>query len=153
MKVEDRRSLPVWFERDLLQRIEHSLSSQQGVIASRILSTTTLVLEIVGAAILTLLTFFLLKDGPWMQSWALGRVSEPTAVKLRAAGQAAWHTLSGYVRGVAIIGLFDATFIGIGLAVIGVPLVASLGRWRRRSWSASPCSSSRWRAMCSSRPG
>jgi predicted PurR-regulated permease PerM len=112
---------------DLLQRIQDTLSSRQGLIVSRALSTTGLALEVLGAAILTLLlTFFFLKDGQWMQAWLLGQVDTPTAPKLRAAGQEAWSTLTGYVRGVAIIGSFDAVFIGIGLAVVGVPLVLSL---------------------------
>jgi putative heme transporter len=34
--------------------------------------------------------------------------------------------MSGYIRGVAIVGLFDAAFIAIGLLVLGVPLVLSL---------------------------
>ena len=112
---------------DLLQRVQDGLSSRQGLIAGRVLSTTTLAVEILGAAILTLfLTFFFLKDGPWMQTWLLGQVDRPTGAKVRAAGSAAWNTLSGYVRGVAIIGSFDAVFIGIGLAIVGVPLVPSL---------------------------
>ena len=112
---------------DLVRRVQDSLSSRQGLILSQVLSTTTLALEILGAAILTLLlTFFFLKDGEWMQAWLLGQVDKPAAAKLRAAGEAAWSTLTGYVRGVAIIGSFDAVFIGIGLAIVGVPLVPSL---------------------------
>jgi predicted PurR-regulated permease PerM len=110
----------------LAQRLQNSLASGQS-LASRVLGTTTLALEVLGAVVLTvLLTFFLLKDGPMLQAWVVEQVSEPGATRLRAAGRAAWATLTGYVRGVATIGLFNAVFIGIGLVVVGVPLVPSL---------------------------
>ena len=84
-------------------------------------------LELAGGVILTvLLTFFFLKDGPWIRDWLLERVGEPVARRLRPAAQAAWGTMSGYIRGVAVVGLFDAVFIGIGLLALRVPLVLSL---------------------------
>ena len=45
---------------------------------------------------------------------------------LRDLGVKAWHTMSGYLRGVAITGVVDAVIIGIGLALLGVPLVVPL---------------------------
>jgi putative heme transporter len=112
---------------DLTRRLEQELAAHRAAIVSRVVSTTALLLELAGGAILTfLLTFFLLKDGPWMEAWLLERIGEPLAGRLRPAGRAAWATLSGYLHGVAIVGLFDAAFIGIGLLLLGVPLVLSL---------------------------
>jgi putative heme transporter len=45
---------------------------------------------------------------------------------VRATGRRAWVALSGFVRGTATIALIDAVAIGIGLAIVGVPLVLPL---------------------------
>jgi predicted PurR-regulated permease PerM len=37
-----------------------------------------------------------------------------------------WGTLGAYVRGLAIVGFVDALFIGIGLLLVGAPLVLPL---------------------------
>ena len=84
---------------DLTRRLEQELAAHRAVIVSRVVSTTALLLE---------------------------RIGDPLAGRLRPAGRAAWATLSAYLHGVAIVGLFDAAFIGIGLLLLGVPLVLSL---------------------------
>jgi predicted PurR-regulated permease PerM len=73
-----------------------------------------------------------------MEAWLLERIGDPVAGRLRLAGRAAWATGSGYIRGVAVVGLFDAAFIGIGLLVLGVPLVLSLARRPSASSPPSP---------------
>jgi putative heme transporter len=45
---------------------------------------------------------------------------------MEAFGNDAWAALSGYTRGVAAVALFDAIFIALALALIGVPLVLPL---------------------------
>ncbi len=42
------------------------------------------------------------------------------------AGRRAWEVLGGYIRGTALIAAIDATLIGIGLWILGVPLVFAL---------------------------
>ena len=37
-----------------------------------------------------------------------------------------YTALSGYVRGLVLVGIADATMIGLGLSILGVPLVAPL---------------------------
>jgi predicted PurR-regulated permease PerM len=120
---------------DLTRRLEQELAPHRAAIVSRVVSTTALLLQLIGGAILTVLLTFFLKDGPWMEAWLLERIGDPVAGRLRLAGRAAWATGSGYIRGVAVVGLFDAAFIGIGLLVLGVPLVLSLAR---RPSAASP---------------
>ena len=44
----------------------------------------------------------------------------------RPRGQRAWEVLGGYVRGTALIAAIDATLIGLGLWILGVPLVFAL---------------------------
>jgi putative heme transporter len=87
----------------------------------------TLVGEVITGLILCLfLTFFFVKDSERFTRWILdfaGREREP---HLRAIGTRSATAVSGYLRGQASVGLVDAVFIGIGLAIVGVPLVIPL---------------------------
>lgn len=83
--------------------------------------------ELLGAGFLTLvLLFFFLKDGPLMWRWITRRVRPPRRPAVDIGGHAAFDALGAYMRGVAITGIVDATFIGIALVVIGVPLALPL---------------------------
>ena len=84
-------------------------------------------LRLLGAVVLVLFAvFFLLKDGPRMWHWFLGWVPPRRHAQADAAGHTAWEALGGYARGTVLIALADATLIGAGLLVLGVPLWLSL---------------------------
>lgn len=106
------------------QAIEQ-IRSNAGAITTGVLGGATVAFEIVTGLVFTLLvSFFYLKDGDRAFRALLERVSDPE--RTRRGLEAAWRTLSGYVRGLALIGLIDAVFIGIGLALVGTPLVLPL---------------------------
>jgi predicted PurR-regulated permease PerM len=87
----------------------------------------TLLGEIVTGLILTLfLTFFFVKDSERFTRWILDFVGGSRAGHLREVGRRSATALSGYLRGQATVGLIDGVFIGIGLAIVGVPLVVPL---------------------------
>lgn len=99
--------------------------SNLGGLTSGIVGGAAVAVEVVTGAVLMLLaTFFYLKDGDRAYAALLRRVSDPD--RTGAALQASWTTLGAYVRGLAIIGVVDAVFIGIGLALVGAPLVLPL---------------------------
>jgi hypothetical protein len=81
---------------------------------------------ITGLIVVVLLTFFFLKDGPGMWSWLVGLFAGHHRRGADELGSRIFTTLSGYVRGIALVGLVDAVLIGIALLVIGVPLVVPL---------------------------
>ncbi len=96
-------------------------------LASGLLSSAYLALEVVAGTLLALvLTFFFVKDGDVICGWALRHVDERHHALARALGRRAWATAGAYLRGMAVVGAVDAAVIGIGLAVIGVPLVGPL---------------------------
>ncbi len=72
------------------------------------------------------LCFFYLKDGPKFLPWIGGLVGPRAAPHVSAVAQRSWVTLSGFIKAQAAVGLVDAVFIGIGLAVLGVPLALPL---------------------------
>jgi predicted PurR-regulated permease PerM len=87
----------------------------------------TLVGEVITGLILCLfLTFFFVKDSGRFTRWILDLAGDRRAPHLREIGRRSATAVSGYLRGQAAVGLVDAVFIGIGLAIVGVPLVLPL---------------------------
>jgi predicted PurR-regulated permease PerM len=107
--------------------LESQLRAASGTIASGALGGAMLAAEIVvGILLAVVLLFFFLKDGDRMWLW-LERL-------LPESRQQAWHAtavevrdvLSAFIRGTAIVALVDAIGIGLGLYLLGVPLVVPL---------------------------
>jgi putative heme transporter len=101
--------------------------NEGGGLSSGLLGGATAIVEIVtGLFVMLICTFFILKDGPAMTGGLLARMSERRAIATGKGIDVAWRTLGHYVRGLAVVGLVDATVIGIGLLVVGVPMVIPL---------------------------
>ncbi len=117
-------------EREVNRAVDRGLDelrSRTGTIAGGVVSGTTLVLEVLAGALLTLvLLFFFLKDGSRLWAWTLRLFPPEYRTDADEIGRRAWRTLGAYLRGVAAVGLVDAVFIGLALYLIGVPLVLPL---------------------------
>jgi len=112
---------------EAIRDVESSISSSAGTVASGVVSGAVIVAEVFATIILTLfLTFFFVKDGAMMWRWILRAFPRTHRDRVGEIGQAAWTVLSSYVRGLGFVATVDATFIGLALAVIGVPLVLPL---------------------------
>ena len=81
---------------------------------------------VAGFFIMIVVLFFFLKDGPAMWEFLLRPFEDHRYERGQRVGAATVSTLGGYVRGTAIVALVDAVGIGIGLAIVGVPLVIPL---------------------------
>ena len=81
---------------------------------------------IAGFFIMIVVLFFFLKDGPAMWEFLLRPFDGHRYERGQRVGAATIRTLGGYVRGTAIVAIVDAVGIGIGLAIVGVPLVIPL---------------------------
>lgn len=94
---------------------------------SEALGVATTTLEVFVAGFLALaFAFLFLKDGRQMWDWLLRRLPARSRGDVGAGGEAAWQTLHTYVRGLTIVAAFDAVGIGLGLLLLGVPLVLTL---------------------------
>ncbi|MEA2138665.1 MAG: hypothetical protein QOG56_1815 [Solirubrobacteraceae bacterium] len=115
---------------DIHQRIDdamNTLSDSSGALTGGALHGAVLVGELLTGLIITLLLlFFFLKDGPGIWRWVVESFGGRQRTRLDELARRSYHALSGYVRGLALVGVADATLIGIGLLVIGVPLVGPL---------------------------
>lgn len=84
-----------------------------------------------GSAIVTLLItlvlcFFFLKDGSKLMPWMNRVIGYPAMDHIGNILNRSWTTLGGFIRTQGIVSLIDATFIGIGMVVLGVPLAGPL---------------------------
>ena len=79
-----------------------------------------------GLIITLLLLFFFLKDGPGMWRWVVDTFGGRQRTRMDELAHRCYTALSGYVRGLVLVGVADATLIGTGLLILGVPLVAPL---------------------------
>lgn len=103
------------------------LKDNQGKVTSGALSTATTVGEIVtgGLLMLFLMIFFLYGGG---QIWRFMTLLIPSnsREKVWEAGQNGFGTLVGYVRATVVVAATDAIGIGVGLAILQVPLALPL---------------------------
>jgi predicted PurR-regulated permease PerM len=95
--------------------------------ASDLLTGAAVALEaLAGVLVTTLLLFFLLRDGPVMWGWFLGRLPDNRRDRIDDAARAGWHILARYTRGVVVVAVVDAVGIGLALVLMDVPLVLPL---------------------------
>jgi predicted PurR-regulated permease PerM len=112
---------------DAVAQLQQTLVDNQDTLASGALTTAATVGEVITGFFLALFTlFFFLKDGRSIWLWMVGLFPGDSRAYLDEAARRAWRTLISYVRATAAVALIDAIGIGIGLAVLGVPLVIPL---------------------------
>ncbi len=122
---------PLGLSQDQIDRYVDSaidqVRSNGSAITSGVVTGAYLAAELVAGTLLAMvLAFFFTKDGDRISAWMTRQVAPERRPLARALGRRAWSTLAAYVRGTALVGLVDAVIIGVGLVLIGVPLVLPL---------------------------
>jgi putative heme transporter len=108
-------------------QIGDAFQGNQERIMSGVVSGVLVAVEvIIGFLMMLLLTFFFVKDADKITGWFLRHMRNEHHDLARALGRRAWVAGGGYIRGTAIVALVDAVGIGIGLWILGVPLVLPL---------------------------
>ncbi|WP_370331245.1 AI-2E family transporter [Mycolicibacterium hippocampi] len=104
-----------------------ALQSNQEKLTSGALSTAGTLTEILTGALLVLFTLiFLLHGGRNIFGFITLVVPADVRDRVRDAGRAGFRSLIGYVRATFLVALVDALGIGVGLAIMGVPLALPL---------------------------
>lgn len=112
---------------DLISQAQEQLSGSGSQIVSGIASGFAIAAStLAGLVLIFVLLFFFVKDGRQLADWVVDRTPSRGRDLVVATGVRAWQALGGYVRGTATVALIDAVGIGLGLLVIGVPLVLPL---------------------------
>ena len=110
-----------------VEQLQQTLVANEDTLASGALTTAVTVGEVVTGTLLALFTlFFFLKDGRSIWLWLVGLFPRDSRAFVDEAARRSWRTLISYVRATAAVAMVDAIGIGIGLAVLGVPLVIPL---------------------------
>lgn len=124
--VED---LPFQISEEQIASVQESVVGflQSDAVGSGAIAGVSQTVDFVaGFLVMIVVLFFFLKDGPAMWEFLLRPFEGERYARGKRIGGSTIDTLGGYVRGTAIVALVDAVAIGIGLAIVGVPLVIPL---------------------------
>ena len=113
-------------DRYIDQAIEQLQQNRDRITSGLLVGATKLAEFVTGFFLALVLVFFFVKDGPGMFDWFESQFPARNRRHVRAIGERVWASIGGYLRGIAITALVDATLIGIVLIVVGVPLVIPL---------------------------
>jgi predicted PurR-regulated permease PerM len=101
-------------------------NNAQNIAGYAVTTATTIGNLLINLVLALVLTFFFLKDGPKWVPWLAAQTGPRAAPHIAALSQKTWTTLSEFIRQQALVGFVDAFFIGLGLLLLGVPLVLPL---------------------------
>jgi putative heme transporter len=125
--VEGPLDLPRERVDEVDQQARDWLSSSDGLISNVGVDEARLAVEVVtGIFLAVVLTFFFVKDGERIWRWLTRGLGRRAGPHVDEAGRRAWRSVGGFIRGTAIVAAVDALFIGIAMALLGVPLVVPL---------------------------
>lgn len=121
----EREPFNLSFDRtqDLQSSLAESWRDASGYAASGVQAGVGL---ITGLILAIAILYFILRDGARFWAWILELFSPSARPTIDRAGRRAWDVLGGFVRGTALIAAIDATLIGLGLWILGVPLAFAL---------------------------
>ncbi len=110
-----------------IDRAREAITENQGAVTSGAVTTATTLGEVLTGFFLVLFTlFFFLRDGAQIWSFLCRLLPREARLPTARAGHYAWHTLVSYVHATVLVAFVDAVGIGIGLAVLGIPLALPL---------------------------
>ncbi|MCT7354719.1 AI-2E family transporter [Streptomyces sp. 15-116A] len=104
-------------------RVQDSAGS---IVTTAVTGVSTVFNGVITAILALFLMFFFLKDGPRFLPWLERQLPGRLATDVPVVAARCWNTLGAFVRSQALVGLLDAAFIGLGLWILGVPLVLPL---------------------------
>jgi putative heme transporter len=123
---------PLKISADQLQSWISSLQSSLGGFSSELATgaakvTLTVGHVAAGTVIAIFCLIFFLLDGRGIWTWVVGLFPATVRERIHQAGRRGWVSLEGYTRTQILVAAVDALGIGIGAALLGVPLALPLG--------------------------
>lgn len=122
---------PFHFSEDQIRQAGDSLvkaiQSNREALTSGALTTAGVIGELFTGALLTLFTLiFFLYGGTQIWEFVTRIIPRDARRRVRLAGSQGFGSLVGYVRATVAVAAVDAIGIGVGLAILGVPLALPL---------------------------
>jgi putative heme transporter len=109
-------------------RLQASLSTHTGTLVSSAFSAAGTVSDVLAGIFIALFsTYFMLAQGDVIWGWILKALPDVAQESMDVAGRRGWVTLTSYIRATVLVAATDALGIGIGAAILGVPLAVPLG--------------------------
>lgn len=119
----EREQVDSWLDEGL-----GAIEDNASVLANGVLQATSSVTQVFAGAVIALFClFFFLKDGRMIWQWFVRLTPVAARDQINEAGIRSWLTLGGYARTQILVALADAVGIGVGAAILGVPLALPLG--------------------------
>src|SRR5690606_22977438 len=118
----DRAELDDYLDQAGAQLSEHSGTLVQGAVSA----TVTVGHVVAGALVALFTTLFFLKDGPLVWAWLVRLLPAHARERAHEAGRRGLVTLTAFTRTQVLVALIDAVGIGVGAALLGLPLVVPL---------------------------
>ena len=101
-------------------------SSAQDIAEGVFSGVSAVTSGVVTFLLVVILSFLFLKDGARFLPWLRRRAGSTIGIHLTELLARVWTTLGQYIRVQAIVSFVDGALIGIGLAILGVPLAFPL---------------------------
>ncbi|MBC2682005.1 AI-2E family transporter [Corynebacterium sp. 4HC-13] len=102
---------------------EFMKSNSDKLVSNAVDAGATTVDYIAGVLICLIAMFFFIYDGPRIARYLLGWLPKNIQAPAWTAAAAAWVSLKGYTRMQVVVAAINATGIGIGAWILGIPLV------------------------------
>jgi predicted PurR-regulated permease PerM len=113
---------------DWIHRARDSAGENSDALVSGALSITSTAGHVVTGFFLVLFSsYFFLSGGDRIWGWLVHLFPRDARARVDGAGIRAWATLTSFVRATIIVAFVDGAGVGIGAAVLGVPLAIPLG--------------------------
>lgn len=113
--------------RDVQNGLVSTVRDNQATITAGALTTAITIGEVLTETLLVLFALaFLLHGGQAIWQFLLGAVPAEVRTRTDVAGRRGLAALVSYVRATAAVAVVDGVLIGIGLAILGVPLAVPL---------------------------
>ncbi|PSK98163.1 putative PurR-regulated permease PerM [Murinocardiopsis flavida] len=108
-----------------IEQAQSELQADSGRVVSGAWAGAVAAGEIlVGLILVLVLTVYFVHSGDRLMQWVRELFPQPTRYAVKFAGDVAYDVMGRYVRGIALVGLFDAVFIGLVLVFVLDPALA-----------------------------
>lgn len=112
----------------LLHQIEDTFKDNPNTVLNGVSRVGSTAADVATGVLLTLFTLlFFLMEGERIWLFVVGLFPKDAREAVNGAGRAGWKSLGAYVRVQILVAAIDAIGIGLGAAILGVPLAIPLG--------------------------
>ncbi|HLS04306.1 MAG TPA: AI-2E family transporter [Actinomycetales bacterium] len=111
-----------------LDQITETLGNNSSTIVSGAMSATVTIGHVLAGFLITLFClFFFVLEGDRIWAWCVKVLPRSSQQRVHQAAVRGWVTLRGYARMQIIVAAVDGIGIGLGAALLGIPLAIPLG--------------------------